>query len=57
MSKKFPFSLRAMQGERKVNIVRITCKKEERLVQGEKKKDDCRGFIVFLITVSAKQKF
>ena len=50
VSEKFPFSLRAMQGERKVNIMQITGKKggEVALGQGEKIMDDCGGFIVFL---------
>ena len=41
----------------KLTLCELLAKKEERLVQGERKKDDCGGFIVFLITVSAKQKF
>ena len=57
MSEKFPLSLRAMRGKRKVNIMRITGKKGGEIGAGREKKDDCGGFIVFRITVSVKQKF
>ena len=60
VSKKFPLSLRAMRGEQKVNIMWITGtgkKGGDRVWVRERKKDDHRGYIVFWITVSAKQKF
>ena len=58
VSKKFPLSLRAMRGEQKVNIMWITGKNGgHRVWVREREKDDHRGYIVFWITVSAKQKF